>query len=152
MVQQIRSLATLAQDPDLIPSTHTVASITPVSEDWILSSGFLHRHQAHMWYIGIHASKTLILKKMVNKKHFKVSLDIYSALPLAAFVPWFITFSVFTYHTQRFHILCASAQWTQCKRNETLPLIAFLWALCSCLCSSQHWFITKLAQKSGSHL
>lgn len=40
-----------------------------------------------MWYIGIHASKTLILKKMVNKKHFKVSLDIYSALPLAAFVP-----------------------------------------------------------------
>lgn len=59
MAQQLRAFDVLLEAPGSGPSTHMAAhqlSVIPVPGDPVPSSDF-HRHQAHMWYIDIHANR-----------------------------------------------------------------------------------------------
>jgi hypothetical protein len=62
MVQQLRALAALPENPGLFPSTYMVVlSHMSTSRDITLSSG-IPRHQAYSGYTYIHADKALIQK------------------------------------------------------------------------------------------
>lgn len=63
------------------PPGDSPLSVTPVSEDLILSSGLI-QHQAHTWHTDMYASKTVIhIKIKVNKCKKKSYLFICETLP-----------------------------------------------------------------------
>lgn len=69
MVPRLRALAALVEGPGLIHSAYMVlhkSSIAPVPEDPMPFYDL--RHQAHMWYTGIHSDKLYKIK-------FKSKLD-----------------------------------------------------------------------------
>lgn len=71
MAQQLRAFDVLLEDPGSGPSTHMAAhqlSVIPVPGDPVPSSDF-HRHQAHMWYIDIHANRIFKIIHLFKKAY-----------------------------------------------------------------------------------
>jgi len=58
VAQQLRALAAVPEDLSLIPTVYMVAYKHLYL--WFRQICILHWHQAHMWYIDIHAGKAPI--------------------------------------------------------------------------------------------